>query len=188
LDVSGEVYTMVALIPGKEPQYTLSGKINGTQRRSGQVGEEKKLSCPCWDSSLWSSTPWATPQTDYTLPVPLSGSGSCTKEGFAKPVLSVCFRTAIWKLATLLSSLQNTMWPPLHWLSPNDLLSMSEDFQDVRKNSEKKELHSMQFGFQTRLFKLVSCKPEDSDFLHDETRLWCIVKRKQKDEADVSCV
>jgi hypothetical protein len=46
----------------------------------------------------------------------------------------------------------------------------------------------MLFGVQTRLFKLVSCKPEDSDFLHDETRSWCIHEKKKKDEADVFCV
>jgi hypothetical protein len=39
----------------------------------------------------------------------------------------------------------------------------------LEKSQKKKELHSMQFGVQTRLFKLVSCKPEDSDFLHDGT-------------------
>jgi len=46
--------------------------------------------------------------------------------------------------------------------------------------TQKKKLHSMQFGVQTRLFKLVSCEPEDSDFLHDETRSWWIREEKTK--------
>jgi len=43
MEVSGEVYATLALTPGKEPQCPLNGKINGTQRRSGHVGEGKNI-------------------------------------------------------------------------------------------------------------------------------------------------
>ena len=43
MEVSGEIHATVALTPGKEPQYTLNGRINGTQRRHGRVGEEKNI-------------------------------------------------------------------------------------------------------------------------------------------------
>jgi hypothetical protein len=46
MEVSGEVYATVALTPGKEPQYPLNGKINGTQRRYGHVGEKKNILSP----------------------------------------------------------------------------------------------------------------------------------------------
>jgi hypothetical protein len=130
--------------------------------------EKRKISCPFQHSKLWSSTPRASPQTDYTLPVQNLHNGWLYYTGVER--FGRCCRTAIWKLAPL----QNTLWPPLHWIwSPNNIFSMNKGFQDVRKNSEKK-LHSMESSVQTRLLKLVSCKPEDSDFLHDKTRSWCI--------------
>ena len=76
MDVSGEIHAMVVLTP---PEMSTSTHwMGGSMGPSAGLDalEKKKITCPCWDSNLWSSTPWATPQTDCTLPVPLNVLGN----------------------------------------------------------------------------------------------------------------
>jgi len=119
--------------------------------------EKKKISFPCWYSNLWSSTPWATPQTDYTFSVPLNVSGSCAKAGFAKPVLNVWLMLPECYLKVSHPSVSSSeLSVTASTLTLVSKRSTQHD-QDVRKNSEKKKTHSMPFDVQTRLFKLVCC-------------------------------
>jgi hypothetical protein len=44
MEVSGLVHPSTTLIQGKQPQYTLGGRLDGTQSRPGPSGKESR--CP----------------------------------------------------------------------------------------------------------------------------------------------
>jgi len=48
MQLSGQIHSPVALLPGKSPLYPLDRRLHGFQIRSGRGGDEKKSHyCPC---------------------------------------------------------------------------------------------------------------------------------------------